>query len=29
MWEWTRIRSVNPEYPKLPERGVVYGMYGP
>lgn len=28
-WEWTRIREVNPEYPALPERGVVYGMYGP
>ncbi len=26
--EVSAIQDVNPEYSKLPERGVVYGMYG-
>jgi hypothetical protein len=28
-WKWSRIREVNPRYPEVPERGVVYQLHGP
>lgn len=26
-WDWTRIREAHPEYPKIPESGVLYPQY--
>lgn len=28
-WRWSRIRRENPNYPQVPERGVVYLLHGP
>jgi hypothetical protein len=27
-WQWTRIREANPSYPKTPEAGKHYPLYG-
>jgi hypothetical protein len=27
-WDWEKIREMHPEYPKNPEIGVQYPMYG-
>ena len=27
-WSWASIRSENPDYPEIPEEGIVYPMYG-
>lgn len=27
-WPWSKIRKSNPDYPKVPEIGVVYPLYG-
>ncbi len=28
MWTWARVREVNPGYPEIPMRGVLYPLYG-
>lgn len=28
LWTWQRVREANPQYPEIPELGVVYGLYG-
>ena len=27
-WDWVEIRAANPGYPKIPEKGVRYPLYG-
>jgi hypothetical protein len=29
IWEWETVRSVNPDYPVIPEKGKVYLLYPP